>query len=50
MRYRDDRNLEMKARNESKLRNDCNSYSAIDYEQKVTAHSTFNRQVATPSL
>lgn len=36
-RYREDRDLRMKALNESKLRNDCNSYSAIGYEQKVTA-------------
>lgn len=38
---------EMKARDESKLRNDCSSHSAIDYEQKVTAHNTFKREVTT---
>lgn len=31
----------MKARNESKLRNECNSYSAIDYERKITAQFKF---------
>lgn len=44
MRYREDRN-EMKARDESKLRNGCSGYSAIDYKQKVTAHNIFKREV-----